>query len=117
MVAAELPAAVAELQQHFVTARFEDEFLRGADPIRRGAADALPAHERRRRQCLDAHLKNGRVVEEAEDGFAADLVVHRYIGRPPCPDAVRCGEGAINRFRWRTNSDAMDERGGHGSNN
>ena len=36
MVAAAFPAAVTEFQQHFaVWLRFEDEFLRRADPIRR----------------------------------------------------------------------------------
>ena len=46
MVAAAFPAAVTELQQHFaVGLRREDEFLRRADPFRRGAAGALPAHQ------------------------------------------------------------------------
>src|SRR5208282_2801802 len=68
MVAAAFPAAVTELQQHIaVGLRCEDEFLRGADPIRRGAPDAFPAHERGRRQLFDAHMKSSREVKEAED--------------------------------------------------
>ena len=118
MVAAALPAAMTEFQQHFaVRLRFEDEFLRGADPIRRTAAGALPAHERWRRQLFDAHLKNGRMVEEAEDRFAADAGVHRHIRRPPRADAIRGGDGAINRFRRCGDANAMDERGGHDFSN
>src|ERR1035438_8700496 len=45
MVAAAFPAAVTEFQQHLAGLRFEDEFLRGADPVRRAAAGALPAHQ------------------------------------------------------------------------
>src|SRR5258706_15394730 len=67
MVAAAFPAAVTEFQQHLAVLRFEDEFLRRADPIRRAAAGALPAHERGRRQLLDAHLEDRRMVKEAED--------------------------------------------------
>ena len=60
MVAAAFPAAVTEFQQHLaVVLRFEDEFLRRADPIGRRAAGALPVHERGRRQLFDAHLKKG----------------------------------------------------------
>ena len=114
MVAAAFPAAVTEFQQHFaVILRFEDEFLRGADPIRRAAAGAFPAHERGRRQFLDAHLKNGRMVKEAEDGLAADAGVHLHIGRPPRADAFLGGDGAINRFRGCGDADAMDEVSGH----
>ena len=46
MAATAFPTAVTEFQQHFaVGLRFENKFLRCADPIRRGAAGALPAHE------------------------------------------------------------------------
>jgi len=115
MVAAAFPAAVTEFQQHLaVVRRFEDEFLRRADPIRRAAAGALPAHERGRRQLLDAHLKLGRMIEEAEDCRVADARAHLHIGRPPRADAILGGEGAINRFRRRGDADAMDERGRHG---
>ena len=114
MVAAAFPAAVTELQQHLaVGLRCEDEFLRGADPIRRGAAGAFPAHERGRRQLLDAHLKNGRIVKEAEDRHAAGLVVHLHGGRPPRADAFLGGDGAINRVCRRRDADEMDELGGH----
>src|SRR5712671_1421591 len=113
MVAAAFPAAVAELQQHLVVLRFEDELLRRADPIRRAAAGALPAHERGRRQLLDAHLKLGRMVKETEDRLAADAGVHLHISRPPRADAVLGGEGAINHFRRRGDADVMEEVGGH----
>ena len=66
MVAAAFPAAVTEFQQHLaVILRFEDEFLRGADPVRRTAAGALPAHQCERFNGADAHLKLGRMAEEA----------------------------------------------------
>jgi hypothetical protein len=114
MVAAALPAAVGEFQQHVaVRLRGEDEFLRGADPIRRGAAGAFPAHERGRRQLFDAHLKNGRQLKETEDRHSAGLVLHPHGGRPPRADAVLGGDGLINRFRRRRDADAMDEVGGH----
>jgi len=113
MVAAAFPAAVTEFQQHLVVLRFEDEFLRRADPIRRTAAGALPAHKRGRHQLLDAHLKDGRMVEEAEDRLAAGVGVQLHIGRPPCLDAFLGGESAINLFRRRGDADAMDEVGGH----
>ena len=45
MVAAAFPAAMTEFQQHLVVLRFEDEFLRRADPVRRAAPGALPAHK------------------------------------------------------------------------
>jgi len=114
MVAAAFPAAVTELQQHFaVGLRCEDEFLRGADPIRRAAPDAFPAHERGRRQLLDAHLKNGRKLKETEDRHAAGAGVHLHGGRPPRADAFLGGDGAINRFRRCGDADEMDEVGGH----
>ena len=116
MVAAAFLIAVTEFQQHLVipaVAGFEDEFLRRADPIGRAAAVALPAHKRGRRQLLDAHLKDGRMVEEAEDRLAAGVSVHLHIGRPPRPDAFLGGEGAINLFRRGGDADAMDEVGGH----
>ena len=114
MVAAAFPAAVTEFQQHIaVGLRCEDEFLRGADPIRRGAAGAFPAHERWRRQLLDAHLKNGRQLKETEDRHAAGLGVHPHGGGPPRADAVLGGDGLINRYRRRSNADEMDEVGGH----
>lgn len=114
MVAAAFPAAVTEFQQHFaVGLRCEDKFLRGADPIRRGAAGAFPAHERGRRQLLDAHLKSGRIVKEAEDRHAAGTGVHLHGGRPPRADAFLGGDGVINRFRRSSDADEMDELGGH----
>ena len=113
MVAAALPAAVTEFHQHFVVLRFEDEFLRRADPVGRAAPVALPAHERGRRQLLHAHLKDGRIVEEAEDRLAAGVGVHLHIGRPPRLDAFLSGDGAINPFRRSGDADAMDEVGGH----
>ena len=114
MVAAAFPAAVTEFQQHFaVGLRFEDEFLSRANPIWRAAPGAGPAHKRRRRQLLDAHLKFGRMVKESEDGPAADLVVHLHVGGPPGPDAFLGGDGAINRFRRSSDADAMDKVGGH----
>src|SRR5437870_12494435 len=60
VVAAGFPAAMTEFHQHFAVgpawAGFETEFLSGADPVRRVAVLAFPAHERWRRQLLDAHL-------------------------------------------------------------
>ena len=113
MVAAAFPTAVTEFQQHLVVLRFKDEFLRRADPIGRAAAVALPAHERGRCQLLDAHLKDGRMVEEAEDRLAAGVGIQLHIGRPPRLDAFLGGEGAINLFRRSGDAEAMDERGGH----
>jgi hypothetical protein len=114
MVSAAFPPAVTELQQHVaVGLRCEGEFLRRADPIRQGAAGAFPAHERGRRQPLDAHVKSGRMLKETEDRHAAGVVIHFYGSRPPRADAFLGGDGAINRFRRRTNADEMDEVGGH----
>lgn len=113
MVAPAFPAAVAEFQQHLAVLWFEDEFLRGADPIRRAAAGAKPADERRRPQFFDVHFKRRFTVEKAKHRFATDVRVHRHIGRPPRADAVLGGEGAINRFRRRGDAEAMDEVGGH----
>ena len=114
MISAASPAAVTEFQQHFaVGLRCEAEFLRRADPIRRGAAGAAPAHERRRRQLLDAHMKSGRMLKETEDRHAAGVVVHFYSRRPLRPDTFLGGNGAINRLRRRRDADEMDEVGGH----
>jgi hypothetical protein len=72
MVAAGFPSVMTELQQHLaVVLRFEDEFLRRANPIQRAAAGAFPAHERGRRQLLDAHLESAGMLKEAEDRLAA----------------------------------------------